>query len=116
MGLLIQSVINNNTMKNIRKPEVITSSNNYYLGIVNQEINKIENGFEFNELNRRTLKNYIMAYNINSLSDFKISKNQEFITRELDIKETMLWESLVTEMIYVKKIAISKLENDYFDE
>jgi len=104
-------------IENLEKPEIITISNKNYLGILNQDKNVIENGMVMGDGPiREDLKSYIKTANTGRLDDLKISEHQNFITRNLDENESIFWDELIIKMGYVKKTAISRLENKYFSE
>lgn len=100
----------------LKQPEIIKIENTYYLGILNEEKNIIENGFQAGkEVNQAHFIAYLKAYNLGEVQDYKISKQQGFVSVSLKEQEVILWKSLVEMFIYTKKIAIAKLENNYFD-
>jgi len=96
--------------------KIIKVGKDQYLGLLNEQ-GKVSDCFSFEgELDKETLKEYIMAKNVGRLDKIGMSAAKGYFYEELKEEDKIRYELLETIFKRAQKEAIKHLENTVFSE
>ncbi len=97
---------------------IIKIDGNYWLGNLDEERGIITDGYNFGSASEITdkIETWFLAWNIETLTQLKLSKMASYTVRKLFLQEIEEFERVKAKLLRVKKYAVNYWENQVYSK